>query len=271
MTDALRLHPHRLISALVRVGLFWAMSVGALIAAGAAAHALDLVPAELSTGAMASLGTLLLTLAFLRREAKPPGAVGLAPDRFTALRFLLGLTMGVALLAAHMVLLVAYGHVQWVRAPAPPSPWQALLAMAGYVALAWREELAFRGYPLRVLAAAGGPWMAQIVVAGLFVLEHRLGGNSWSNAIVGAGLGALVFGAAALSSRGLALPLGLHAAWNIGDWMRGNKGSGYWVALVEPGHAGAVERFGLTAYALVMVTALLLFEGWRRAKALAER
>ena len=271
MTDSLHRRPLSLTGALVRVGLFWALSVGVLIAAGAAAHGLGAAPAGLFTGAMASLGTLLLSLAFLRQEARPPGAAGLAPDRFTPLRFLLGLAAGLVLLAVHMALVAAYGHVHWMRAPTPPLPWQALLTMVGYVALAWREELAFRGYPLRALAAAGGPWMAQIIMAGLFVVEHRLAGNNWSDAIVGAGLGALVFGAAALSSRGLALPLGLHAAWNIGDWMRGNKGGGYWVASVDPGYAAAVEHFGLMAYALVMVMALLLFEWWRRAKAMAER
>jgi len=31
---------------------------------------------------------------------------------------------------------------------------------------------------------------------------------------------------AALATKGLALPIGLHAAWNIGDWARGGKGTG---------------------------------------------
>lgn len=246
---------------MVRAGLFWAMTVGVLIAARAVAPA---SPAQWSIGAMASLGTLVLSLAFLRWEGWHPAAAGLAPDRLTPLRFVLGLAMGLALLAAHTALLVAYGHIQWMRAPTPPSAWQALLVLMGYLALAWREELAFRGYPLRMLASASGPWMAQAIMAGLFVVEHRLGGSGWGAAIVGAGLGALVFGAAALVSRGLALPWGLHAAWNIGDWVRGNKGGGYWLARVEPGYVGAVDRFGLTAYALVMVTALLLFEWQRR-------
>ncbi|MES2466382.1 MAG: CPBP family intramembrane glutamic endopeptidase [Verrucomicrobiota bacterium] len=138
------------------------------------------------------------------------------------------------------------------------------LALMAYVALSCREELAFRGYPLRRLESVIGPWFAQLVVAVVFLIEHVAGGMAWSEAIAGAGVGALLFGMAAIATRGLAVPIGVHAAWNFGDWMRsgGGKTTGFWKAVVEDGfeaHAGVV---GWVGYVSVMLLATLAFWIW---------
>jgi len=100
--------------------------------------------------------------------------------------------------------------------------------------LAVREELAFHGYPLQRLKSIFGIWGAQLIVAFVFAFEHVLGGSTWQLALLGAGVGSLLFGMAAIATRGLAMPIGLHAAWNIGDWIRGGKGSvGFWKPIVE--------------------------------------
>jgi membrane protease YdiL (CAAX protease family) len=140
-----------------------------------------------------------------------------------------------------------------------------LLPVLGYLLLATREELAFRGYPLRKLSTDINPWVAQTIVAALFVLEHRLGGSSWENALLGSGMGSLVFGMAAIATKGLALPIGLHAAWNIGDWARGGKGAGgLWRQIVDPVSALQVERLTMTAYVAVMLVALVGLWMWHR-------
>jgi hypothetical protein len=137
--------------------------------------------------------------------------------------------------------------------------------MLGYLLLATREELAFRGYPLRVLASRFNPWVAQAIVAALFVIEHKLGGATWENAILGSGMGSLVFGMAALATRGLALPIGLHAAWNIGDWVRGGKGSGgIWSPAVHAGSAAHANFVAMASYLAVMSLALAGLWLWPR-------
>jgi membrane protease YdiL (CAAX protease family) len=104
-----------------------------------------------------------------------------------------------------------------------------LLAFVAYVALAGREELAFRGYPLRRLDDRFGRTIAVVSVAIVFALEHRLGGASWADAFIGTGTGSIVFSVAALVTRGLAVPLGIHAAWNFSQWALGLRGSsGIW-------------------------------------------
>jgi membrane protease YdiL (CAAX protease family) len=55
-------------------------------------------------------------------------------------------------------------------------------------------------------------------VAFAFAVEHVVGGMRWLHAILGAGIGSLLLGMAALATRGLAMPISLHAAWNFGQW-----------------------------------------------------
>lgn len=244
---------------LVRVVLFFAASMGVLVLCGPLPRFLPWLAPEIVVGAVATLATLVLTMLFLRWDRLRFGDIGLTPDRGTPMRFLIGGVIGLALVAAHMALLSVIGHVRWAPV-ASIDPGRVAMAVAGYGLLASREEVAFRGYPLRRLRTAFGPWGAQLIVVAVFIAEHRLGGASWSNAIVGAGLGGLVFGMAALATRGIALPIGLHAAWNAGDWARGGKGGdGLWSAVVDPRHQATIDTLAMGLYAVVMAIALAGF------------
>jgi membrane protease YdiL (CAAX protease family) len=135
--------------------------------------------------------------------------------------------------------------------------------MVAYVALSTREELAFHGYPLRRLKSFFGLWGAQFIVAFIFALEHVAGGSTLWLALLGAGVGSLLFGMAAIATRGIALPIGLHAAWNIGDWMRGGKDwAGIWKPVLEEGFKDRAAFVGITSYVLVTCLATLTFWWW---------
>lgn len=123
-----------------------------------------------------------------------------------------------------------------------------------YVLLACREELAFRGYPLRRLYSSFGLWGSQAIVAVAFALEHVAGGSTWMNAILGAAVGSLLFGMAAIATRGLAVPIGLHAAWNFGDWMHGGKASGgLWRPIGPENYQARADIVAMGGYVAVMV------------------
>ena len=143
-----------------------------------------------------------------------------------------------------------------------------LLALAGYVALALREELAFRGYPLRRLEAAWGVWPALILMTVAFTLEHAAGGWTWSRALLGPPAGALLFGMAALRTRGLAVPLGIHAAFNFAQWFMGQKETaGPFKLLVDSGFSGRAETFGYGAYLTGTLIATSAFWLWHTRRA----
>jgi len=231
----------------------------ALVVASIAARQLPAWPEEIVVGVVGVLLTLALTAAFLRWDRKRFKDIGMAPDRHTAARFVIGVAAGFLLVALHLAIVASAGHVEWVRNSGSQAKGISI-ALLGYGLLALREEIAFRGYPLRALLPAFGATGAMLMVMAVFVVEHRLGGANWSSAVFGAGVGALVFGMAALATRGIALPLGLHAAWNLGDWIRGGKGDqGMWIMRIEEGHSLRVEQTAMTAYVSIMLLTFLVF------------
>ena len=61
------------------------------------------------------------------------------------------------------------------------------------------------------------------------------------------------------------MPIGLHAAWNFGQWALGLKGEpGLWKATVEEGLDGPAELSGTISYLAVMASATLAFWLWHR-------
>lgn len=82
------------------------------------------------------------------------------------------------------------------------------------------EELLFRGYAFQRLVQTVGAWPGILISAVLFGLYHLVGSGMWGMGgffrLAMPTLGGVVFGWAALRTRGLALPIGLHLA---GNWV----------------------------------------------------
>lgn len=217
------------------------------------------LPPELFTGALTSVGTLLLTALFVRWEGVRLEDVGAAIGKRSPLRFAIGFTLGLLLVALHMSIEGLAGHIRWVRSESAGSL-SILTSLIIYFLLSCREELAFHGYPLRRLKSLFGLWVSQFIVALVFAVEHVGGGSTWVQALFGAGVGSLLFGMAAIATRGLAVPIGLHAAWNFGDWMRGGKDStGLWRPVGAGVFRDRAELVGMVGYVMVMASATLAF------------
>ena len=215
-------------------------------------------------GAMASSGTFILTILFARWEGLRLGDVGIWFDRRSAKSLITGFLTGLGLVASHTGIAWSAGHVRWVPAQGF-SLLDAILTLIAFLLLSVREELAFHGYTLRRLNTLTGFWIALSITSFVFALEHRAGGSPWGQALFGAGIGSLLFGMAAITTRSIALPIGLHAAWNLGDWIRGGKGSGgFWTPVVAKGSEAQVEFSGMLSYFLVMSLATLGFWFWHR-------
>lgn len=183
--------------------------------------------------------------------------------RIQSFRHLLcGAMLGIALVAVQAFFLALIVHARWTRVP-NTSTWSAVVPWIAYLSLACREELAFRGYPLRRMERFLGPLAAQLIVASVFSLEHVGGGSTWGNAFVGVFIGSLLFGMAALATRGLAVPIGLHAMWNFGQWILGEKElPGLWKVWMADRLQTRAQDVGMVSYLLGAGIAILGF--WRR-------
>ena len=224
----------------------------------------------LTIGSIASLGCLALTVLFVRWERLHLRDVGAMPNRNSLVLLGIGFACGLFLVALHSFLVGVAGHTHWVRVVGPTA-YQAGLIGIGYLFLSAREELAFHGYPLRRLQVLLGVWGAQGTIAAVFALEHMAGGWSLAQALWGAGMGSLLFGMASIATRGLAIPIGIHAAWNFGDWIRGNRSEpGAWRPEIDRGFEAATSWTGTWAYVAVMAVATMGFWLWHRTRKAAE-
>ena len=256
--------PADLAATIARALTFWVATMALLAIASPLAVRVSAPWHMAAIGAATGIATWLLAWAFLRWQRMSLADAGLMPARGSAARFLAGVALGVAIATAHAALLASFAHVRFV-AVTHVDAGAVAVACVGFLALAAREEIAFRGYLLPVLASRIGVAAALALTATLFAIEHAFGGASWANVVFGAIPGALVFGMAALASRGIAMPLGLHAAWNGVDWATGGKGAdGLWRRVVEPGHASTAEALGLACYGLAMAAAFCLLWWIRR-------
>jgi membrane protease YdiL (CAAX protease family) len=243
--------------------LFCLSSAIVLIIASRLTHGLSGQWSMLVTGLIACAGTWALTLLFVRWEGLGLADIGVVPGKKTLPHILTGFIIGLILAAIQPLLILMTGHIKLILST-DVSPAIITFTLLVYFVLASREELAFRGYPLWSLNKAMGPWPAQIIVAVIFALEHVVGGVPWLQAFLGAGVGSILFGIAALKTKGLALPIGLHAAWNFGQWALGFKdNSGLWKIIVEKGHEVRFEHVQTIAYLLVMIPAIVLFYFYR--------
>lgn len=242
-----------------RVFLFILICPLLLVLAGPLCSRLPGQFSQVALGSITTVATVIVTGLFLRWDKLLFRDIGVAPDRRSAIRMIVGFAFGLLLVALQTCFVMLAGHVHWVRTP-PVGVASVGMALLAYGMLASREELAFRGYPLRRLDDRFGMWIAQLVVALVFATEHVAGGATWGNAILGAFTGSLLFGMAALAMRGLAVPIGLHTAWNFGQWTLGEKEtSGLWRPVVEQGYKQHVDHMGILGYLLVFGSATVAF------------
>jgi membrane protease YdiL (CAAX protease family) len=219
-------HPQR--AALARVALFWLAYLAVLVLAAIPRGLLPPGSAEagpLLWGAIAVPVLLMISRAMDRRAARlqvadsrsedgPPLAQRLSIA--TLGHLMAGAAIGIVTYVAMVVATSVFvAPVQVAISDSAPPLSTIALSTASTVLLAWMEELGFRGFPLRTLASALGTWRAQAIVAIAFALSHLAYGWPLDRIALGVLPFALLFGAVAQWSGGLAMPIGVHAAVNL--------------------------------------------------------
>lgn len=214
---------------------------------------------DLLLGTIATILVFGLTIIFARWGKIQLKDIGVIPNRQTFSKFIFGFSIGILLVLLQVLLVLTFGHSKLLLVPELPIK-PILIMFSLYFILSLREELAFRGFPLRSLNYAIGSWKSQLIIALIFSLEHWAGGYTLFQAFLGAGIGAILFGIAALKSKGIALPVGIHLAWNFGQWCAGYKNEpGIWQNFIEKGFEAKHEQISFAFYILVMSLAILAF------------
>ena len=210
-----------------------------------------------------------LTILFVKWERLQLQDVGIVANNMTFKKVVIGFGIGLFMTLLQLTFILLFGHYK-VTLTSSISSYSIIFYLILYILVAIREELAFRGYPLFGLNYRFGLWTAQLIILVIFSLEHIAGGMTWIEAFLGAGTGALLFGFAALNTNGIALPIGLHAAWNFGQWCLGfKKETGLLHGIAEKGFENVVERNAWISYILIMAIAIVVFYFYRPKNTLA--
>ena len=248
-----------------RVLLFCILCSVALIVANNVTQGIKGIWSQILTAALALIVALILTKLFSRWEGMTMEDVGLKPHKKSFSKFVTGWGIGLLLATLQPILILVSGHIKLGLTPGFSFN-TIITSFLLYLVLACREEVAFRGYPVFGLNKAAGPWLALTFTGIIFTVEHKAGGMNWLPAIFGAGVGSILFGIAALKTKGIAFPIGLHSAWNFGQNMFGFKiEPGLLRMTTEKGFENRVEVVGWISYLLVMGLAIIaLCYAWRK-------
>jgi membrane protease YdiL (CAAX protease family) len=189
-------------------------------ALGALAPVLSAIQTPIMIGLVFSLALLALSHQLLTYEGAGLSDLGLLVSRARFREFIAGFAVTSVLFLAIAVAQTVGVRAAW-ELQGVPGVRAALVGLLSAGVLVLAEELLFRGVALRCLRALYGDRAAILLSAVLFGAYHLVQSDDWAMGAVfrflTPTLGGLLFGWAALRSRGLSLPLGLHLG---GNWVQ---------------------------------------------------
>lgn len=168
-------------------------------------------------GSLQLVAALVASVIVLRIDGKRPlPAIGL-PRQGAGRGLLCGTLLGVAFVLPALAVAVGPGGLRYGSAGgtaveyAATGIWTALILLPA----AAGEEIALRGYPLRVLADRWGRWPALAVTSAAFSLLHGANPNVGRLAFLNMALAGILLGLVCLKTGDLWWATGVHMGWNL--------------------------------------------------------
>lgn len=249
-------------NAFILCTVFWILFDALLFVLGRISSVLPFEWPRLGFALLGTAEALLLIWLFLKNEKRTFKNIELYWNRNTLPKFLCGLLIGTIIMTVMIAILVGFTDLELLRSKNTVQPLTWLMYLIVIFPLAWMEELAFRSYTLIKLNTAYGLWWAQLISAVAFALYHVVYGWSWQVAFLGPFVWAFVFGLAAVVSRGIALPTGIHAALNFLQMLTGMKAdkTSVWTLELKPNHPtnaqAKLDATGVILQVLVLIIAI---------------
>ncbi|SEN91557.1 hypothetical protein SAMN04488505_11524 [Chitinophaga rupis] len=175
-----------------------------------------------------------------------------------------GTLAGILMLLATAFIIKLIAGFSWHVNPA--FNWYMLLpTLITVFCSVFAQELAFRGYPFRILLEKWGEWPAQLFLAILFGLMHVSEGQRWTDillTLLTTGAGSILFGLAVIKTGRLHFAVGLHFGWNLAQQLlpRAQEPSRMGIWYVTGGHfnTAASDIIWIVPYLVVIVIAYVM-------------
>jgi uncharacterized protein len=225
---------------------------------------------RLAHGIIGTLAAFLTTGLFLKFDRKRFADIGLKFQPNTIPKFFTGVIAGIGVMGLLATSVLYFTNA--VIAANPNSNLLNFLVMTlPLLPLAFMEELGFRAYPLEILKDKTGVRLSIIITSLLFALYHIANGWTIAGSFLGPGVWGLVFGLAAVYSRGIALPTGLHYAANLTISAFGGSGNTVSLWTVQqsvnaPAKQGGIDWITILPALALLVLAIACIELYLRRK-----
>ncbi len=251
--------------------LYWTLFILLLVAAGMMVN--TLIPPKWERygyGITGTIAAMLATWIMLRYENKSFKDYGFTWRKDTIVKFMKGILIGSAIFLLIIIILLLFTDLSIAQRNKPWDPFSAFWYFS-IIPLALMEEIAFRSYSFIKLNKIFGLRITQLIVAIAFALYHIIQGWDFQVAFLGPAIWAFVFGLAAIWSKGIAMPTGIHVALNLIQQVLGMKGgdTGSIWELKHKTTASAesisqTDTIGIIIQLFVLVSAILFTEYYLR-------
>lgn len=190
--------------------LFVAISIALLVLAGLP----DSLAAQASLQLVAAVVASAIVLRMDGKRALP--RIGL-PRQGAFAGLLWGTLLGIAIVLPALAIAVGLGGLRYGLEGGTVIEYAATGLWTGLILLpaAAGEEIAVRGYPLRVLVDRWGPWPALALTSAAFSLMHGLNPGVGRLAFLNIALAGILLGLVCLKTGDLWWATGVHTGWNL--------------------------------------------------------
>ena len=197
-----------------RLGGFAALFVAISIALFALAGLPDSLAAQASLQLVAAVAASAIVLRMDGKRALP--AIGL-PWQGAFPGLLWGTLLGIAIVLPALAIAVGLGGLRYGLEGGTMIEYAATGLWTGLILLpaAAGEEIALRGYPLRVLVNRWGPWPGLAVTSVAFSLLHGANPGVGRLAFLNIALAGVLLGLVCLKTGDLWWATGVHMGWNL--------------------------------------------------------
>ena len=211
-----------------------------------------------SHGIIGTLAAFVTTALFLKFDKKRFSDIGLTFEPNTTVKFFVGVIAGVVIMG---FLAASVMYFSGVRIEVNPRSdlWHYLLLTSPLIPLAFMEELGFRAYLLETLKDKIGIRLSIVITSVLFALYHIANGWTIASSFYGPGVWGLVLALAAVYSKGIAMPTGIHYAINLTSSAFGAANNTVSIWTVKPSHSATTKNGGIDWTTILPALALLIF------------
>ena len=213
---------------------------------------------RLAHGVIGTLAAFFATVLFLRIDRNRFSSIGLTFERNTVVKFLVGVITGVVIMGLLAMSVIYFTNVE-IKVNQESNLLHFLLVTAPLLPLAFMEELGFRAYPLQILKDRIGIRLSIIITSILFGLYHIVNGWSIASSLYGPAVWGLIFGLAAIYSKGIAMPTGIHYAANLTTSAFGAKNTAASIWTVTQPDEAIVKHEGIDWSTILPSLVLLIF------------